>query len=228
MNADQSTTVSLQDVVQSNIESKYFSDYGRVTAVYQTGGIVTTVDLTLAATAFIKNGLNQPNNVYGIEVLYPATAGLSFEIPVAVGDGMLLVGTRTLIESVSSVSSAPTNPTMNTMYSKETFKAIPLSSLKSSSTMYMRVKDGKLQVKNATKSLFTALDNFEAAVISVNNAVTTFSSATSTASLTAAGASAPTLATALNLLLTTMNASLVSAGTSLSTAKTDLAGILEA
>ena len=134
------------------------------------------------------------------------------EYPVAVGDGVLLIGMRRYVKTVATP--APVAPIQYASYAKDTLKAIPLSDLTAGSTMYMRSKAGKLQVKNATKSLFTVLDNFEAAI-------QTFSSSTSQSALSAASATSASLATALNLLLATMNATVT-------TAKLDLAAILEA
>ena len=156
MTPDDSIRLSLQDIIKSNIDAKYMADYGTVTAVY--GTPVATVDVQHNAYGFIDtNGNPQPNFSYAVEVLYPATAGFSMEYPVAVGDGVLLIGMRRYVKTVATP--APVTPIQYASYAKDTLKAIPLSDLTAGSTMYMRSKGGKLQVKNATQSLYTVLNN---------------------------------------------------------------------
>lgn len=233
MNLYDGQQFSEAQVIDSRIDAREFADYGYITAV--NGG---AVDVMLDAPATVWGNAVSNVELKNIELLFPVASGLSLEIEVKAGDQVLLLGLRTYVQAVANVKAQVSlireKPASPFMYSRETIKAIPLSSLRTigtgagQSSLYMRAKAAKLQVKNSTRSLFTVLDNFEQAVKDFNTAVTTFSNTTSQASLTAGGASAPSLATAINALLATMNASLVTAGTNINTAKTQLAEILEA
>ena len=209
MTPDQALRLQLQDVIRSNIESKYFCDYGVVQAVY--GTPVTTVDVLHYVQAYADSSGNPVKNItQGVEVLYPALAGVSIEIPVQVGDGVLLLGTRRYLPQASQVSNAPVAPAESVSYSKETLKAIPLGDLNASSGIYLKfdATNNKVSLKNSLASLYTALNNFE-------SAMATFSSPTSQAAITAGNSTPVTLASAINVLLVAMNASVTAAQTAL-------------
>jgi hypothetical protein len=211
MTTDQALSLSLQDIIRSNIEDKYMADYGVVSAVY--GTPVTTIDVTHFIPGYYDaNGNPQPNITYGVEVLYTAMAGLSVEVPLSVGDSVLLVGSRRLVNSIVNVTTANsgTKPTgyMPLSYTKDTLKAIPIGDLATSSAIYLRFKAGKMQLKNTATSLYTALNNFE-------SAVATFSNAASQAAISTGGSSSAALASAINVLLVALNISVVSAQTAL-------------
>jgi len=214
MNPYKANLISEAEKIDSRIAEKSIVDYGIVTAVSSNR---VDVNLQAKATAWGEDvGIVELKSV---ELLFPVSSGLSFEMEVKVGDSVLLLGLKNYVQSVASITE-PAKPEMPFKYSRENIKAVPLSSLRSigsstgQSSLYMRAKAGKLQVKNATKSLYTALDSFE-------TAIQTFSSSTSQASLTAGAGSSASLASALNVLLASMNASIA-------TAKADLASIMEA
>lgn len=212
MTAIEAQTLTLKRVINSNIDAKYFSDYAVVTAVY--GDPVSTVDVTHFAPAYYDDGNNPVLSISkDVEVLYTATAGVSVEIPVAVGDTVLLVGSHSLVAQLSTVKDAPQKPGEGVAYTKETLKAIPVGVLDSSAGVYLRFKDGKVQLKNATKSLFTVLDNFE-------QALKTFCDP-SNAQTAAVNTACTSLGIPMVALLSTLYASVT-------VAKADLAQIMEA
>ena len=204
MTTDQSVTKSLRDVINSNIDSKYFADYGTIIATH--GTPVVTVDVQHNAYGFGTT----TNTTYNVEVLYPATAGFSMEYPVAVGDGVLLIGLRRYVQTVATP--APVAPIQYASYAKDTLKAIPLSDLQSNSTMYMRSKAGKLQIKNATQSLYTILNNLQLASQTFGTTAAPLFTTLATsvpsgaASFTSLAAAATTMATSLSAVATALAA----------------------
>ena len=157
---------NLKSVINSNIDAKYFSDYAVVTAVY--GTPVSTVDVTHFAPAYYDDGNNPVLSISkGVEVLYTATSGVSIEIPVAVGDTVLLVGSHSLVAQLSTVKNAPQKPGEDIAYTKETLKAIPVGVLDQSAGVYLRFKDGKVQLKNQTQSYATIMSDLIDAIVSI-------------------------------------------------------------
>jgi hypothetical protein len=162
-------------VIDSRIDAKEFADYGYVTAV--NGGLV---DVMIDAPVTVWGEAVSNVEIKGIELLFPVASGLSLEIEVKVGDQVLLLGLRTYVQNVASVKEQASlireKPASPFMYSRETLKALPMSSLRAvgtgadQSSLYMRAKAAKLQVKNAEESLATVLSDFMDKVVAIATA----------------------------------------------------------
>lgn len=166
MNPLEAQTVTLKQVIQSNIDAKFFADYGVVTAT--TGTPVTAVDVTHFAPAYYDDGGNPiPCKSKAVEVMYTATAGVSIEVPIAVGDIVLLVGSHNYVNQLSKVANAPVKPAEDIAYTKETLKAIPVGVLNASAGVYLRFKGGKVQLKNQSQSYATIMSDLVDAIVSI-------------------------------------------------------------
>jgi hypothetical protein len=214
--------LTLAKVIDSRINQKFMCDYGIVKTVSSDG---THVDVTHAAILTLVTGDQLPQTeTKDVELIFPASSKFSIKYPVAVGDGVLLIGLKDYLASTLNVQ--PTPPQAIRHYSQDTLKAIPFSAVPSSPLSSLEIDDNgkwtylthgysvnaqdqKIQLKNTAASIYTALDNFEAAV-------QTFSSAASQSAITAAGASSISLAAAIVTLLGVMNGTVTSAKTLLS------------
>lgn len=219
--------LTLAQVIDSRINTRFICDYGIVKAISSDG---THIDVTHAAILTLVTGDQLPQTEStNVELLYPASSKVSMLWNVAVGDGVLLIGLKDYLASTLNVQSNP--PQAIRHYSQDNLKAIPFSAIPSSSLSSLEIDDNgkwsylthgysvnaqdqKIQLKNTAASIYTALDNFEAAVA-------TFCGTTAQASITAGGASSVSLAAAIVALMATMSASIA-------TAKTALGQVMEA
>ncbi len=202
---------NLGDTVRQSLNASFIVDYGIVTAVNEDG----TVDVVHAVQGQYINGeaMAKTNTRY-IEVIFPGSAGMAITWPIAVGDGVLLLGLKNFIPTTTDIEAPVAPPNEFPHYNQDTLKAIPLQNISAPSFTIAVDEDSLGQIKNTAKSLFTILDNVDASI-------QTFSSATSQSALTAGAATSASLAAALNLLLNAMNVSIT-------TAKSDLALLLKA
>lgn len=202
---------NIGDIIRQNIGASFIVDYGIVTTVNSD----KTVNVVHAVMMEYINGDAAPTtNTNNVEVLFPASASFGQTWPIAVGDGVLLVGLKNIVPSTSGITGPTSTISEYAHYVQDTMKAIPLQTVANPTFQFNVDETGLAQIKNQSKSLFTILDNVDAAI-------QTFSSATSQSALTAASATSASLATALNLLLNTMNVSITAA-------KSDLALLLKA
>lgn len=219
--------LTLAKVIDSRINQKFMCDYGVVKSVSSDG---THVDVTHAAILTLVTGDQLPQTeTKDVELLFPASSKFSIKYPVAVGDGVLLIGLKDYLASTLNVQ--PIAPQAIRHYSQDTLKAIPFSAIPSSPLSSLEVDDNgkweylthgysvnaqdqKIQLKNTAASIYTALDDFEAAVA-------TFCGTAAQASITSGGSSSVSLAAAIVALMETMSASIA-------TAKTALGQVMEA
>lgn len=219
--------LTLAQVIDSRVNTRFICDYGVVKSVSSNG---THVDVTHAAILTLVTGDQLPQTEStNVELLYPASSKVSMLYPVAVGDGVLLIGLKDYLASTLNVQ--PTAPQAIRHYSQDTLKAIPFSAVPSSSLSSLEIDDNgkweylthgysvnaqdqKIQLKNTAASMYTAIDDFEAAVA-------TFCGTAAQSSITSGGASSVSLAAAIVALMVTMSASIA-------TAKTALGQVMEA
>lgn len=230
-------STSEAQVIDSRIFSNYFSDYGIVKSVSE-----GKVDVILASTGSVWGKDTGEIIVPGVEILYPSSSGLSVEYEVKAGDGVLLIGLRTYIETVKGLSSAE-KPKANMRYALENMKAIPLSVIRDDSGVIVTVKednysienksglivksvDDKLTIKNADKSLATVLVALIEEIKALKNAQLSVDFSGLIGSVTSAPG-AVTFAGAVNVTAS-QSAVASSTKTNLDTIKSDLQAILEA
>lgn len=163
------------DIIRSIINSLFMSDYGIVKKVNPD----KTIDVTHAVMGSLINGVSMGlTETRNVEVLFPASAAFGQSWPIAVGDGVLLIGLRNSIASTESIKEPTAPPNEFLHYSQNTMKAIPLQTVSSpkviinvSSGGNLEIQNnnvgGLIQIKNATKSLYTVLNSLITHLISL-------------------------------------------------------------
>jgi hypothetical protein len=141
--------------IQAVVSSMYFVDYGIVSKVNSDG----TVDVKHAKKIRLENGTDvEPFTLTpSVEILTLSSAEFSIEIPVTIGDRVMLFGLKNGMRSVD-VSSPSKQETLS-HYSQETLKALPLCLHDSSSKVVLEIDNGKIALKNQINSLKTILDD---------------------------------------------------------------------
>jgi hypothetical protein len=195
-----------RDVIEAIIGATFIADFGVVSAWPSTVGNKTKVDVQHAIKPKIVGvQVADPTETKGVEILWPGGGGqFSQEWDLAVGDPVLLIGLKDFVDTVAS--GLPSIPDWPMHYTQETMKAIPVGAFKAGSAVAMTVSGGLVQLKNASASLYTILNN-------LMSAINTFSNAAAQGAITTGGASSVALASAINVLLAAMNASIVSVTT---------------
>jgi hypothetical protein len=155
------------DILRSIVNHAFIADYGIVKQVNSD----KTIDVTHAIMGQLINGDSMPvTETRNIEVLFPASAAFGQSWPIAVGDGVLLIGLRDAVASTKGIQAPTAPPNEFLHYSQNTMKAIPLQKVSSPKVTINVTAGGNLeiqntntggliQVKNATKSLYTVLNN---------------------------------------------------------------------
>ena len=145
---------NMGDIIRQTIAASFICDYGIVKAVNSD----KTVDVTHAVQGQYIDGTNMPVTVTkSVEVVFPGSAGLAITWPIAVGDGVLLVGLKNFVNSTKSIQPPTNPPTEFPHYNQDTLKAIPLQNIASPAFTINVDNAGLGQIKNASKSLFTVL-----------------------------------------------------------------------
>ncbi len=154
------------DIIKSVIGATFFADYGIITKVNSDD----TINVTHSALAVLINGTILPKTeTYNVEVIYPASASFGQNWPLAVGDGVLLIGLKNYVDTTNGIIEPTEAPTAFPHYTQNTMKAIPLQSVTAPKiTINVNGIDleinntnagGLIQIKNAAKSLETILEN---------------------------------------------------------------------
>jgi hypothetical protein len=144
------------DLIRWVLGKTFLVDFGFVVAVM--GSPATSVDVKHAAHAVIV-GQEQPDTITkGVEVMWPGGGlGLSMSWNLAVGDAVLLLALK---DDVSLSRTTPAKADTPMHYTQETLKAVPLGRYNSGAGFLINVDSSNLlQVKNASASLFTVLNN---------------------------------------------------------------------
>jgi hypothetical protein len=154
------TNTTDRDLIEDIVNAMYIVDYGIVAAVNSDD----TIDVKHASKLTKINGdtVDPYTLTPSVEVLTLSCSELSIKVPISVGDRVLLLGLKTNLPTVDV--SEPSVPTEFYHYSQETLKALPLCLHLSSAKVIFDISDGKLAIKNTTKSLKTILDAFIDAV----------------------------------------------------------------
>jgi hypothetical protein len=154
------------DIIKSVIGATFFADYGIISQVNDDD----TINVTHSALAVLINGTVLPKTeTYNVEVLYPASAAFGQKWPLAVGDGVLLIGLKNYVETTNGIAEPEEAPTSFPHYTQNTMKAIPLQSVTAPKvTIVVNGTDlelvnsnsgGKFKIANTSKSLETVLEN---------------------------------------------------------------------
>ena len=159
-----------RDFVLDQIEDKFFSDYGIISAVNSDGTINVKHAIIRTLKAGGNLGVTETKNV---EVMWPSMGQFSIKADLAIGDKVWLVGMKHYLPTLDI--SAPKEQTVYYSYTRETLKAVPVALFDDSAKVTIVAKDGKLSVtasngvevdakagtvkiKNAAQSLKTLLD----------------------------------------------------------------------
>ncbi len=144
------------DKIRGYIGAAFFADYGIVTAVNSD----KTVNVTHAVMMEYINGdpapLTTTNNV---EVLFPASASFGQTWPIAVGDGVLLIGLKNKLLKTQGVQIPQAPRSEHPHYVQDTLKAIPLQTVANPAFQINVDASGLAQIKNQAQSLYTILNN---------------------------------------------------------------------
>jgi hypothetical protein len=202
-------------VLESFLKNKTILDYGSIASISSDG---SKVDVTHQVLDIFNGQVQQiPLTTKGVELLYLNSSSISFDTTPQVGDGVLLLGLRRMINSTKAPMGAPYPPLSPVAYERSTMKAIPLSAIGGQSGLIFRAKGSKLRLRNTSVSLYKCLNDFQ-------SAIATFSSATSQSALSSTtvtgGGYTDGLVSALNNLLSAMN-------NSISTVANEISNLLE-
>ena len=187
--------------IDSRINARFFIDYGKVVAVDTTKG---TVDVEHAVNTVLWNGRTCGSMVTkGIELLTIGAASFGLTFPVAVGDGVVLIGLKNYVATVANIQSGQ-EPNDFSHYNRDTMKAVPLGIVANpnvsvvvdaagkvvlttpaivltldaaGNTKIVTTGPGLFTVKNATGSLQSILSSFETHVSVFATAIQTFAAA---------------------------------------------------
>jgi len=155
------------DILRSVVNSAFIADYGIVKQVNSD----KTINVTHAVQGQLINGASMANTeTRNVEVIFPASASFGQTWPIAVGDGVLLIGLRDAVPSTSGIQAPTAPPNEFLHYNQNTLKAIPLQTVSSPKVTINVTSGGNLeiqntnvggliQLKNSSKSLFTVLNN---------------------------------------------------------------------
>ena len=180
------------DVIRQTIALSFIADYG----IVQTVNADKTVDVVHAVQGeYIDGTPMSPTVTRSVEVIFPGSASFAQTWPIAKGDGVLLVGLKNFVMTTKDIE-APQNPPKEfPHYSQDTIKAIPLQNVSSPVFQFNVDVNGLAQIKNASKSLFTVIDNFESHISALSTALATFTTGLNTGTLVAQAAAMATAAT---------------------------------
>lgn len=193
-----SASLSEREIINSIINSRFIIDYGTVTANNGDGTIDVqhAVPITLKYPPSGYSPNSNPSTTHNVEVLFLSGAQFSSKFTLAVGDPVLLVGLKDFVPNTQAVTGV-----VNTVfphYNQNTLKAIPLAGPNTNALAQINVLNGLLQIKNASQSLFTILNN-------LLSALNTFAT-TPTASWANYTASQGVLATSLTTIISNLAA----------------------
>ncbi len=158
---------NLANVIDSRINSTFFADYGIVKQVNSD----KTINVVHSTLMVLINGVTLPQTeTSNIEVIFPASASMGMKWPIAAGDGVLLIGLKHYVESTANIQQPVNAPTEFLHYTQDTMKAIPLQTVSSPKVLIEVNSSGNLEISNsntggliklsnATKSLYTILNN---------------------------------------------------------------------
>jgi len=147
---------NIGDIIRQTIAQSFIVDYGIVKAVNSD----KTVDVTHAVRGQYIDGTAVPLTVStAVEVIFPGSASAAITWPIAVGDGVLLVGLKQFVSSTKGIAIPSQPPSDFPHYNQETLKAIPLQNISAPAFTISVDSSGLAQIKNTSKSLFTILNN---------------------------------------------------------------------
>jgi len=180
---------NLGDIIRQNIAQSFIVDYGIVKAV----NADKTVDVTHAVQGQYIDGTAVPSTVStAVEVIFPGSASAAITWPIAVGDGVLLVGLKQFVSSTKGIQVPSQPPSDFPHYNQETLKAIPLQNI-SAPAFQINVDASALgQIKNNSQSLFTLLDSFDSHMFALATALLTFTTGLNAGTLVAQSAAMAT------------------------------------
>lgn len=155
-----------QQLIKAVINGLFFSDYGTVTAVQEAEGTVTVEHAVRDVLITDEKNTGLPPTITGgVEVLYPMSGAFGIKFPIAVGDGVLLVGLRNYLPSTDYTESSV--PPVFQHYTRNTLKAIPVRAFmdptsrvevdETGNTALTIAGTGKYSMKNDLQSLKTVL-----------------------------------------------------------------------
>ena len=144
------------DIIRQIVSSMFIADYGIVKAVNSD----KTVDVTHAVRGEYIDGTPMSIAVSrSVEVIFPGSASFAQTWPIAVGDGVLLIGLKDYVHTTTGIVPPTAPPNEFPHYSRDTIKAIPLQNQSSPVFQFNVDAAGLAQIKNATQSLYTILNN---------------------------------------------------------------------
>ena len=144
------------DIIRQTIANTYIMDYGIVDTV----NADNTIDVIHAVMGQYIDGTPVGQTVSrSIEVVPLGGANFSLLWPVKKGDGALLVGLKNAVQSTANIKPPTSPPGSFPHYTRDTLKAIPLQNVANAAFQINVDASGLAQIKNATKSLYTILNN---------------------------------------------------------------------
>jgi len=144
------------DIIRQTIANTYIVDYGIVDTV----NADNTIDVIHAVMGQYIDGTPVGQTVSrSIEVVQLGGANFSLLWPVKMGDGVLLVGLKNAVQSTANIKPPTAPPGSFPHYTRDTLKAIPLQNVANAAFQINVDASGLAQIKNATKSLYTILNN---------------------------------------------------------------------
>ena len=214
------------DIIRQTIANTYIVDYG----IVKTVNADKTVDVTHAVMGKYINGDPVGQTVSrSVEVVFLGSASFAQTWPIAVGDGVILLGLKNFVPTTKGIQPPTAPPSNFPHYTRDTLKAIPLQNV-SSPMISMEVDNlgnailqnnnigGLWKISNATQSLFIILNSVLASIATGGTANSTGNIAMKTAmtafatAFTAIGGAVPaisaqmaTAASAANTAATAMD-----------------------
>lgn len=130
-----------RDFINSIVNSKYIVDYGIITQVNsdETVDVKHAMQLTLLTDEVLPYTLTP-----SVQVLWPSSSAFSMRYTLHIGDRVLLLGFKQLVDDVDITEAGAVEA--NYHYTRETLKAIPLCIFNTSATTTIEEVDGDLRI----------------------------------------------------------------------------------
>jgi hypothetical protein len=148
-----------RDVILSIINSRFIIDYGTV-ETNNGDGTIDVIHAVPATPLYPPDGYvpeNFPTRSKGVEVLFLSGVMFSSKFELQVGDPVLLLGLKDLVNSTKGITVK--RATVFSHYSQNTLKAIPLAAPNSQALAQINIVNGLFQIKNTAQSLATILES---------------------------------------------------------------------
>jgi len=186
------------DIIRQTIAASFIADYGIVKAVNSD----KTIDVTHAVQGAYIDGTNMPVTVTrSVEVIFPGSSGMALTWPIAVGDGVLLIGLKQFVKATKSLNVPSGQIGQNSPlkefphYNQDTLKAIPLQNVSSpkvsltvdssNNVLLSNTTAGLFQIKNSMQSLATLMSTLISDIISIQTVGSSTSQVLNPATVTA-------------------------------------------